>query len=75
MTKLLLVGVPVVSGVFNTDEYCCKGNYENPATCLPSNYVHDEAQESTMSMLFRPRSRFLPKSVASLDIFRGLMLR
>lgn len=23
---------------FDTDEYCCRGSYENPATCLPSNY-------------------------------------
>jgi len=25
-------------GVFNTEEYCCRGSYENPATCMPSNY-------------------------------------
>ncbi|KAJ1386135.1 Thaumatin family [Sesbania bispinosa] len=25
-------------GAFNTDEYCCRGSYGNPATCLPSNY-------------------------------------
>ncbi|XP_047173325.1 pathogenesis-related thaumatin-like protein 3.5 isoform X1 [Vigna umbellata] len=24
--------------VFNTDEYCCRGTYGNPATCLSSNY-------------------------------------
>ncbi|TKY71338.1 Pathogenesis-related protein 5 [Spatholobus suberectus] len=24
--------------VFNTDEYCCRGAYGNPATCLSSNY-------------------------------------
>lgn len=23
---------------FNTDEYCCRGIYGSPATCLPSNY-------------------------------------
>jgi len=25
-------------GAFNTDEYCCRGTYGNPATCLASNY-------------------------------------
>lgn len=24
--------------VFNTDEYCCRGIYQNPTICLPSNY-------------------------------------
>ncbi|KAH1236978.1 Thaumatin-like protein [Glycine max] len=24
--------------VFNTDDYCCRGTYGNPATCLASNY-------------------------------------
>lgn len=24
--------------VFHTDEYCCRGMYSTPATCLPSNY-------------------------------------
>ncbi|XP_031098622.1 pathogenesis-related thaumatin-like protein 3.5 [Ipomoea triloba] len=24
--------------VFNTDEYCCKGNYGNPSTCQPTYY-------------------------------------
>ncbi|XP_015893676.2 pathogenesis-related thaumatin-like protein 3.5 [Ziziphus jujuba] len=24
--------------VFNTDEYCCRGNYGNPVACLPTNY-------------------------------------
>ena len=24
--------------VFNTDEYCCRGTFGNPVTCLPSNY-------------------------------------
>lgn len=24
--------------VFNTDEYCCRGMYGSPGTCLPSNY-------------------------------------
>lgn len=24
--------------VFNTDEYCCRGDYGNPAACKPSNY-------------------------------------
>ncbi|XP_059653427.1 pathogenesis-related thaumatin-like protein 3.5 [Cornus florida] len=24
--------------VFNTDEYCCRGMYSNPITCLPTNY-------------------------------------
>ncbi|PON33998.1 Thaumatin [Trema orientale] len=24
--------------VFNTDEYCCRGMYSNPVTCLPTNY-------------------------------------
>ncbi|KAG6711269.1 hypothetical protein I3842_05G043900 [Carya illinoinensis] len=24
--------------VFNTDEYCCRGMYGNPSTCLPTNY-------------------------------------
>ncbi|CAL8998037.1 unnamed protein product [Prunus brigantina] len=24
--------------VFNTDEYCCRGTFGNPQTCLPTNY-------------------------------------
>ncbi|KAK3006841.1 hypothetical protein RJ639_016574 [Escallonia herrerae] len=24
--------------VFNTDEYCCRGMYSNPVTCVPTNY-------------------------------------
>ncbi|KAF5743909.1 pathogenesis-related protein 5-like [Tripterygium wilfordii] len=24
--------------VFNTDEYCCRGTYADPLTCMPSNY-------------------------------------
>ncbi|WVZ24627.1 hypothetical protein V8G54_003171, partial [Vigna mungo] len=33
-----VIGCRSACDVFNTDEYCCRGTYGNPATCLPSNY-------------------------------------
>ncbi|KAG4958947.1 hypothetical protein AAZX31_13G066800 [Glycine max] len=32
------VGCRSACDVFNTDEYCCKGNYGNPSTCKPTFY-------------------------------------
>ncbi|KAE9605876.1 hypothetical protein Lal_00024933 [Lupinus albus] len=32
------VGCRSACDVFNTDEYCCRGNYGNPSTCRPTFY-------------------------------------
>jgi len=32
------VGCRSACDVFNTDEYCCRGNYGNPSTCKPTFY-------------------------------------
>lgn len=32
------VGCRSACETFNTDEYCCKGNYGNPSTCQPTYY-------------------------------------
>ncbi|KAM7272736.1 hypothetical protein ACFE04_027399 [Oxalis oulophora] len=33
-----VVGCRSACDVFNTDEYCCRGAYDNPATCQPTFY-------------------------------------
>ncbi|MBA0683135.1 hypothetical protein Goari_024810, partial [Gossypium aridum] len=33
-----VVGCRSACDVFNTDEYCCRGTYEDPVACLPTNY-------------------------------------
>ncbi|XP_022762094.1 uncharacterized protein LOC111307987 [Durio zibethinus] len=34
-----VVGCRSACDAFNTDEYCCRGAYEDPAACLPTNYT------------------------------------
>ncbi|KAH0714667.1 hypothetical protein KY284_007572 [Solanum tuberosum] len=33
-----VIGCRSACDVFNTDEYCCRGNYGNPSTCQPTFY-------------------------------------